>query len=171
MADAVTRWLFSRLDRRALEHAVRTTVAAMVSLLVAGAFKLPQAYWAPITTLVVMQSTLGAALPVSIQRLAGNALGAVLGAILALRLGSGAMVFGVGVLVAGLICPLVGITRSGYRFTGITIGIVVLVASANPPWVIALHRFIEVSIGIGVGLGITGLWPERDETKSQPAHS
>lgn len=27
---------------------------------------------------------------------------------------------------------------------------------------IALHRFVEISLGIAVGLILTGVWPERD---------
>ena len=67
-----------RLGRRALVHSARTAVAAVVSLVVARGLALPEAYWATITTLIIMQSTLGAALTVSEQRLAGTALGAAI---------------------------------------------------------------------------------------------
>ncbi|MGH9377847.1 MAG: FUSC family protein [Terriglobia bacterium] len=158
----------SRLNRQSLEHSARTTLAAVISLLVARALKLPEAYWAPITTLVVTQSsTVGAALPISAQRFAGTALGAVMGAFLATLFGPGMVAFGVGVLLAGMICVLLRLERSAYRFTGITIAIVVLVARASPPWIIAVHRFVEVSIGIAVGLGITALWPERPQVAGQ----
>src|SRR5258708_38918521 len=66
-----------------LVHSARTAVAALASLLVARLFRLPEAYWAPITTLVITQSYLSAALEVSWQRFVGTALGAVLGAIAA----------------------------------------------------------------------------------------
>jgi len=46
-------------------HALRTAVAALASVLVARLFRLPEVYWAPITTLVITQSSLGAALAVS----------------------------------------------------------------------------------------------------------
>jgi len=58
-----------------LVHSARTAVAALASLLVARLFRLPEAYWAPITTLVITQSSLGAALAVSWQRFVGTALG------------------------------------------------------------------------------------------------
>jgi len=51
-------------------------VAAIVSLLVARLFRLPEAYWAPITTLVITQSSLRETLPVSCRRFVGTALGA-----------------------------------------------------------------------------------------------
>jgi hypothetical protein len=58
------------------------------------ALELPEAYWATITTLIIMQSTLGAALAVSEQRFAGTALGAVMGALLTTYFGSNLIVFG-----------------------------------------------------------------------------
>src|SRR2546425_7350561 len=51
-----------------LVHSARTAVAAVASLLAAQLFGLSEAYWAPITTLVVTQSSLGAAFAVSWQR-------------------------------------------------------------------------------------------------------
>jgi hypothetical protein len=36
-----------------------------------------------------------------------------------------------------------------------------LITRSNSKWVIAFHRFSEVSIGIAVGLALTALWPER----------
>src|SRR5579863_5529049 len=66
-----------------LVHSSRTAVAAIVSVLVARLFRLPEAYWAPVTTLVITQSSLGAALSVSRQRFAGTAIGAAISALVA----------------------------------------------------------------------------------------
>ena len=60
----------------------------------------------------------------------------------------------------GIICALLRLQNS-YRFAGITLAIVMLVPRISPAWIIALHRFIEVSIGIVVGLAITAIWPSR----------
>jgi uncharacterized membrane protein YccC len=78
----------SGLSRPVLEHVARTTVAATASFAIAAASRLPAAHWAAISTIVVTQSTLGAALTVSGQRLVGTAIGAAAGALLAGRLGS-----------------------------------------------------------------------------------
>jgi uncharacterized membrane protein YccC len=40
-----------------LEHSVRTVVVAVASFIVARWFRLPEAYWAPVTTLDITQST------------------------------------------------------------------------------------------------------------------
>jgi uncharacterized membrane protein YgaE (UPF0421/DUF939 family) len=147
-----------------LVHSARTAVAAVVSVLVARLFRLPEAYWAPITTLVITQSSLGAALKVSWQRFVGTALGAVVGAIVASHFGPHVLVFGASVFVLGLLCPLALADRSAYRFGGITLAIVLLIPRAGPAWEAAFHRFAEVSIGIGVALILTLAWPEREDT-------
>jgi uncharacterized membrane protein YgaE (UPF0421/DUF939 family) len=151
----------TRLNWRDVNHVARTTLAAIASLLVARLLKLPEAYWAPITPVVVMHATIGDAITSSWQRFVGTALGAVAGALLAAHLGPSAIVFGAGVFVLGLICAILRLDRLAYRFAGITLAIVLLTARAEPPWVIALHRFEEVSAGIAVGLIATAAWPER----------
>jgi uncharacterized membrane protein YgaE (UPF0421/DUF939 family) len=42
----------------------------------------------------------------------------------------------------------------------ITLAIVVLIPRAAPAWITALHRFLEVSVGIVVALAIVALWPD-----------
>ena len=139
-------------------------MAGMASLLTARAFGLPETYWAAVTTIVVMQSTLAATLTTSGERLAGSALGAAMGAIVATRFGSNVYVFGAGLLVSGVICAMAHLSRPAYRFAGMTLAIVMLVPRSQDPWVIAVHRFVEVAIGIAVGLILTVLWPESPKT-------
>jgi len=153
-------WKWLRTGRGELVHAARTTVAAVLSLLIARLFKLPESYWASITAMIVMQSTLGAALTISKQRLAGTALGAVLGAFFATYAGRNVIVFGAGIFLTGVICALLHMGRSAYRYAGITLAIVMLVGHARPPWAIAIHRFFEISLGIAAALMLTVVWPE-----------
>ena len=40
--------------------------------------------------------------------------------------------------------------------------IVLLIPRMGPAWETAFHRFAEVSIGIGVALILTVVWPERE---------
>src|SRR5215469_9920127 len=107
-----------------VEHSVRTAVVAVASLLVARLFWLPETYWAPITTLVITQSSLGAAFPVSRQRFVGTVLGALVGGLLASYFMPNIFVFGTGVLILGPLCSVVRADRSAYRFGGVTLGIV-----------------------------------------------
>jgi uncharacterized membrane protein YccC len=163
MADAKNRkWL--HVDQREFVNSVRTAIAAVASLLIARLFKLPEAYWAAIATLIVMQSTLGAAWTVSKERLAGTALGAAAGALLATYAGQSVAVFGAGVFALGVLCAILRIDRGAYRYAGITLVIVMIIASTQPAWIIAIHRFCEISVGIAVGLALTAVWPEQQST-------
>jgi uncharacterized membrane protein YgaE (UPF0421/DUF939 family) len=146
-----------RLGRRALAHSARTAVAAVLSLVVARALRLPEAYWATVTTLIIMQSTLGAALTVSEQRLAGTAVGAVMAALLTTYFGSNLMVFGLGVFALGLICAALRL-EDAYRLASVTLAIVMLIARPEKAWIVAAHRFVEVAVGIAVGLALTAVW-------------
>ena len=145
-----------------LAHSARTAIGAAASLAVARLFKMPEAYWSALTTIVVMQSTLGAAWTVSKQRFFGTAVGALAGGFLASYFEVGIVLFGLAIFVLGLICALVRLDKSAYRFAGMTLAIVALVGRATPPWLIAVHRFVEVSLGIVVALILTGVWPARE---------
>jgi uncharacterized membrane protein YccC len=152
--------IFSKDNPSTLEHSARTAVAAVVSLLVARLFHLPEGYWASISTLIVMQSTLGATLPISARRLAGTAMGVIAGGFAAAYFPGNALVFGIAVFLLGILCAGFRVERSAYRYASVAVAIVTLVPRANPAWIIAVHRFVEVSIGIAVGLAITAFWPE-----------
>jgi uncharacterized membrane protein YccC len=145
-----------------LAHSARTALATAGSFAVARSFKLPEAYWASVTTIVVMQSTLGAAWAVSRQRLIGTALGAGLGVLLAGYFKPGILVFGAATFGLGLVCAVLRLEQSAYRFAGVTLAIILLIARPQAPWITGLHRFFEVSLGIVVALVFTALWPQRD---------
>jgi uncharacterized membrane protein YccC len=159
--QAKTATVMTGFDRRTLEHVARTTLAAVISLALARLLRLPESFWAPVTAVVVMQSTLGASWAASVQRFVGTVIGAAAGAIAATYFRGNALAFGIGILLLGLFCAALRLDRAAYRFAGITLAIIMLVASAAPPWRLATHRFIEVTLGILVGLGIMAVWPER----------
>ena len=137
----------------------------MTSLLVAELFKVPEAYWAPITTIVIEQSSLGAALGPSWQRFLGTMLGAALGALVASHVSAPTVaLFGASVFILGLLRVLPRLDLNGYRFGTVTLAIILLVPRAGAASTIALHRFIEVSIGIAVALALSVVWPEEVPT-------
>jgi len=157
-------WL--NLGRPVLRTSARTALAAVVSLLLARALGLPEFYWAPISTIVILLSTIDP-LTLAWQRFAGTALGAVLGAIIASSVPRNGIIFGwmiYGWIVYGLGIFLCGVFSAvmrlggAYRFAAITLTIVLLIVHSRPPSVVALHRFIEVSLGIAVALAVTFVW-------------
>jgi uncharacterized membrane protein YgaE (UPF0421/DUF939 family) len=150
----------TKLTLDTLLDAARTTVAAVVSLLLARTLKLPESYWAPISAIVIIQSTLNPR-AVAWQRFAGTALGAALGALIATFFPSNTLVYGVAIFFCGALCGLLRM-RTAYRFAAITLSIILLIAHTRPAWIVAAHRFVEVSVGIAVALAVAYLWPSRE---------
>jgi uncharacterized membrane protein YccC len=150
-----------------LPHAARTTVVAVTSLLVARLFRLPESYWAPITAMVVTQSSLGVALAVSWQRFVGTGLGAAIGGLVATFLPPNVLVFAGCIFLLGLFCALTYTDHSAYRFGGVTLAVVVLIPRPVPPWQSAFHRFAEVSIGIGIALILAWVWPDKEPDRQK----
>jgi uncharacterized membrane protein YgaE (UPF0421/DUF939 family) len=86
----------------------------------------------------------------------------LVGAVVATYFGPQAVAFGIGLFALGLIRIVTHSDLSGYRFGGVALAIVLLVPRTEPAWQIAFHRFVEVSIGIGVALMFSMVWPERE---------
>jgi uncharacterized membrane protein YgaE (UPF0421/DUF939 family) len=145
------------ITRAVLINSARTTVATVVSLLVARLLKLPEFYWAPISAIVVLLSTVNPR-TVAWQRFVGTALGAAMGAVIATILNPNWIVYGVAIFVCGILSALLRI-GTAYRFAAITLSIVMLIAHTRPPWIVAMHRFVEVSLGIAVALAVSVIWP------------
>lgn len=165
----MSRWTRAlALTPDSLVTAARNTFATVVSLLVARLLRLPEFYWAPISTIVILLSTINP-LTLAWQRFAGTAVGAVLGALIATYRGNYStgfewLVYGAGIFVCGMLSAFLRL-GSAYRFAAITLTIVLLIPHERPPWIVATHRFVEVSLGIAVALLVTVTW------RVQPASS
>jgi len=157
---SVKLWKWEPENLPSVVHSIRTAIAATLSLAVARLFGLPEAYWAAIATLVVMQSTLAATLLISVERIAATALGAVTAALLATYFTGNVLLFAVAVFVLGLLCTSFRMEKSAYRYASVTLAIIMLIPRSNPAWIVAVHRFFEVSVGILVALSVTAVWPE-----------
>jgi uncharacterized membrane protein YgaE (UPF0421/DUF939 family) len=144
-------------SRVVLINSARAAVATIASMLLSQMLKLPEFYWAPISAIVVLLSTVNPR-TVAWQRFVGTALGAALGALIATFLHPTWIVYGAGIFLCGILSALLRI-GSAYRFAAITLSIVLLIAHTRPPWIVAVHRFVEVSLGIAVALLVTLLWP------------
>jgi uncharacterized membrane protein YgaE (UPF0421/DUF939 family) len=145
------------ISRAALIISARATLVAVASLLLARSLKLPEFYWAPISAIVVLLSNVNPR-TVAWQRFVGTALGAALGALIATFFQPNWIVYGAGIFICGILSAVLRI-GSGYRFVAITLSIVLLLAHTRPPWIVATHRFVEVSLGIAVALVVAVVWP------------
>ena len=162
-------WTWKQENLPSITHAIRTAVAATVSVVIARLVQMPEAYWAAIATLVVMQSTLGATLTLSLERIVATAVGASVGALEANFFGSNLVAFAVAIFLTGLLSFAFRLEKTAYRYASITLAIIVLIPRSAAPWMIALHRFIEVSVGIIVALAVVAVWPEEHPSAAKSA--
>jgi uncharacterized membrane protein YgaE (UPF0421/DUF939 family) len=59
--------------------------------------------------------------------------------------------------------------KTAYRYASITLTIIVLIPRSAPAWTIALHTFLEVSVGMIVALAVVALWPEHQPSAVKSA--
>src|SRR6266480_3349916 len=77
-----------------------------------------------------------------------------------IEFGSNLVAFAVAIFLVGLLSIASRLEKSAYHYASITLTIIVLIPRSAAPWIIALHRFLEVSVGIIVALALVALWPE-----------
>jgi len=94
-------WSWQKENLPSIGHSVRTALAATASVIVARLVQMPEAYWAAIATLVVMQSTLGATLTLSVERVVATALGASVGGVEANYFGANLAAFMLAIFSSG----------------------------------------------------------------------
>jgi uncharacterized membrane protein YgaE (UPF0421/DUF939 family) len=155
-------WFIAKANPPSVAHVALTAVATVASYLIARLFRLQEAYWAPMSTIIVIQLTLGAALPVSMQYIGGTAVGAAVGAATDTYFHGSVWACGAAIVVIGLMCVLLGVESSAFRNASSTLVIVMLVPRSTSARLVALHRFFEVSIGIAVGLALFTMWQKMD---------
>jgi uncharacterized membrane protein YgaE (UPF0421/DUF939 family) len=103
-----------------------------------------------------MQSEVGATFTASRDRLVGTGVGAVTSALFVAYVGDSLLWFAVAVVITMLICQWAGLDQS-YRLACVTVAIIMLIPYTGPPWRVAMHRFIEVALGIVIALGVTAI--------------
>jgi uncharacterized membrane protein YgaE (UPF0421/DUF939 family) len=145
------------ITRAVVINSARTTVATVISMLLARALNLPEFYWAPISTIVILLSAIDP-MTLAWQRFAGTALGAAVAALIATYFHVTWIVYSAGIFISGILSALLRI-GSAYRFAAITLSIVLLIEHSRAPWIVAMHRFVEVSLGIAVALLVAAVWP------------
>lgn len=148
------------------QRAIRTTSGALLTYAIAVGLSLPQAVWAVITALVVMQVSVGATIGASIDRMVGTLGGAAVGAIVATVQPWLHMSDLVALAVA--VGPLAAIAaiRPLLRIAPLTAVIILLAAppDLSAP-VAALERISEIGLGTLVGLAASLLiFPARADS-------
>lgn len=141
--------------RRLLIHAAKTALAASLCWWLARLFGLHDGYWGSISAIIVLQSNVGSTVNASRDRLLGTLIGALFGFSFS-TFGELPWNYALAVLAAIVLCGLLGL-RNSARLAGVTITIVMLVHATGSLWGVAVHRVIEVALGIVVALVVTTL--------------
>src|SRR5262249_7689974 len=152
MGERFREWVIAKDNPPSLAAVGLSAAATVTSYLIARLFGLPESYWAAIASLMTVQLTFNAALPIAVQYVAGTAVGAAVGALADTYFHSSVWVFAAAVVLIGLGCMALRVERSAFRYASITLVMVLLVPRPTSAPIVALHRFFEVTIGIAIGL-------------------
>jgi len=152
-----------------LIHSATTAIASAIALLAATLLNMDETYWAPISTIIVMQSTLGSSWDTSKQRLIGTVIGTLTAGVMYGLPIPMPLTLAAGIFIMGLICAWLKLVLSAFRFAGVTYAIITLLPHTETAWRIGAHRFVEVSLGIAVALLVTAVGPDHPFGKTGKA--
>jgi uncharacterized membrane protein YccC len=152
---ALRTWL--RTHQGKLQFGLRMTLAALASYVLGEVLGLAQTYWAVLSSVIVIQGSVGGSVRAGLYRLIGTVGGAFWGAIVAIAIPHGSPAALALALVAA-IAPLAVLTafRPDYRVAPITAIIVLMgtVIQQSSPLASALERVLEISLGSVVAVAV-----------------
>lgn len=151
------RFDFRRLDPRRqgavvttahLKLGIRAATAGVVSYALAWGLDLPNGYWAVLTAVLVVQSTLGASLAVAIDRALGTAVGGVIGVLAAMAAGPSVARTFLALALAVLLTSTLSAKSASFKLAPVTVVIVLLADPSHvDPWISGMHRLFEIGVG------------------------
>ena len=141
-----------------LRLTVRIIVAGVLTFVLAHLLALPQGYWAVLTSVIVMQASVGGSVKATLDRLTGTIGGGAYGAVVA-TLVPHTDPFALGVALAVALAPLALLAAlyPSFRIAPVTAVIVLLGGTGThlAPIVSAFDRVIEIVLGSLIGLGVS----------------
>jgi uncharacterized membrane protein YccC len=152
----LTDWLQGRSSE--LRLALRTTLAALLTFAVGHLLQLPQAYWAVLTSVIVMQASVGGSLKAGLDRMLGTVAGAIWGVGVTLAIPH-RDVPALGLTLAVALAPLalVAALEPSYRVAPVT-AIIVLLSTTGAqlgPVHYAVDRVLEIALGCVIGFAVS----------------
>jgi uncharacterized membrane protein YgaE (UPF0421/DUF939 family) len=153
----------------ALQLSVRAAVAAGLALSVAGLLRLPYPIYALVGAVIVTDLSPEVTRKLSVPRVAGTVLGAVMGALWSPLFGGTGAFAPLGVTLAVALAMFSAHLlrlESAMKVSGYVCGIV-LIQFAVDPWTYALFRTIETVVGIGAALLVSLVPPFLGRTASR----
>ncbi len=155
MTIAATGWM--KRHGAELKLALRTTLAGLITFALAHLLQLPQGYWAVLTSVIIMQASLGGSLKAVVDRLLGTFAGAVWGVMVTLAVPHhGDIALALTLILALGPLAVVAALRPAYRIAPVT-AIIVLLSTGSQlgPVTYAIDRVLEIGLGCVVGFAVS----------------
>jgi uncharacterized membrane protein YccC len=152
----VTDWLQGRSG--VLRLVLRTTLAGLITFTLTHFLELPHSYWAVLTSVIIMQESVGGSLKATLDRMLGTVAGAIWGVSVTLAIPHRETLT-LGLTLAVALAPLAMLAafRPNYRVAPVT-AIIVLLTTAGvqvAPMRYAVDRVLEIGLGCLVGFAVS----------------
>ncbi len=139
-----------------LKHALRVAVAVGVSFAIAQVLNLPQGYWAVITAVLVVQTSIGGTLGASRDRLLGTVVGAAVGGLAAFVRAETATGEGAALVICTALLTVPAMIYPSLRIAPVTAIIMIVGSPTHAQSLTAAgFRVAEIAIGSIIGLAVT----------------
>jgi uncharacterized membrane protein YccC len=152
----VTDWLQGRSG--VLRLVLRTTLAGLITFTLTHLLELPHAYWAVLTSVIIMQESVGGSLKATLDRMLGTVAGAIWGVSVTLAIPHReTLMLGLTLAVALAPLSLLAALKPNYRVAPVT-AIIVLLTTAGvqvAPMRYAVDRVLEIGLGCLVGFAVS----------------
>jgi uncharacterized membrane protein YgaE (UPF0421/DUF939 family) len=117
---------------------------------------LSEPYWAPIAAVVVLYPDVESTWTAGFQRFVGTAIGSLVGWGCAAWWHGNVALYGLGVMLAVAACHGVRCVAAA-RLSAVAVTVITIIPHHEPPHLVALFRFIEVSYGVGCAMAYTAI--------------
>jgi uncharacterized membrane protein YgaE (UPF0421/DUF939 family) len=139
---------FGEAAKGALRQGAGAASVAVLAYVTAGLVpSLTETYWAPIAAVVVLYPDATETRKASLDRFFGTVLGSVVGWGCASVWQGHILIYGLGVLLAVGLCYLLRLENAS-RLSAVAVTVITIIPRAEPAYLVAFHRFAEVSYGV-----------------------
>jgi len=152
------------------EIAIKSAVVAALSLFVGVSVsrlmgrpdKFISGAWCVMTSIVVLQASIGGTYKAAWKRFLGVLIGSFMGGIFTITFGTNPLSLGISIGLTVMTCCSIHLKES-YRIACLSVAIVMVLWGLNPtlsPWQFSLYRLVDSTIGILIAVIIAHLlWP------------
>lgn len=148
-----------------VRHGIKVGLASALAYFISDLVGLPYAFWAVVSTVIVMQMHVADSIDMCFYRFTGTAIGAVIGTLAILVFPPTPFFTLLGIFIATGLCAYLTRYNARFRMAAITVGIVYLTSlgSASDERVLfALFRVLEIGVGVACAFVVSvAVWPHR----------